>query len=158
MVRDMTRNQLTEHLLGREISVRFVSIREAVRLHDQSIIDVGGLLGVRDAALLESALHRPMQQCLYDETTDLCVLAASLADAVVQNHAFLDGNKRTAFLCAVLFLEKNGVVFQPDVADAVEWFRKLANHETDALATATWIEANSGDPLLLDQDESYGLR
>lgn len=153
----MTRNQLTEHLLGREIRVRFVSIREAVRLHDQSIHDVGGLPGVRDSALLESALHRPMQLALYNEATELHVLAASLADAVVQNHAFLDGNKRTAFLCAVLFLQKNGIVFQPDTADTVEWFLRLANHEVDEEATAEWIKANIGDPLQLDQDEGYSI-
>lgn len=105
----MNRNQLTEHLLGREIRVRFVSIREAVCLHDQSIHDVGGLLGVRDAALLESALHKPMHACLCDETTHLNVLAGILYHALLTTRPFTDGNKRTAALCASFFLKKNGL-------------------------------------------------
>lgn len=63
----MTRNELTEMLLGKEIPVAFVSIHEAVRLHDDSIQRVGGAAGARDLALLESALHRPMQMCLYEQ-------------------------------------------------------------------------------------------
>lgn len=100
----MSRNELTEHLLGREISISCVSIAEAVSLHDDSIHRVGGTSGVRDLDLLESALHKPMQKCLYEEETDLYTLAATLADGIAQNRAFLDGNKRTAFLSCVRFL------------------------------------------------------
>lgn len=56
----MSRNELTEFLLGREISIRFVSVAEAVALHDGSIKKVGGTPGVRDLDLLESALHKPI--------------------------------------------------------------------------------------------------
>lgn len=137
----MSNNELTEMLLGREISVRFVSVRESVRLHDDSIARAGGTGGARDLSLLESALHKPMQLCLYEEETSLPVLAASLADGIAQNHAFLDGNKRTAFLCCVRFLEKNGVSFSPDVAESADIFRRLAAHEVSAEDLAEWISS-----------------
>lgn len=136
----MLRNELTEMLLGREIAIRFVSLHEVIQLHDQSISRVGGTEGVRDVNLLESALHKPMQKCLYEDDFDLYSLAATLADGVAQNHAFLDGNKRAAFLSCVKFLEKNGVDFSPDVADATEMFRRLANHDATEADLAQWIE------------------
>lgn len=150
----MTRNELTEQLLGREINIRFVSIAEAIDQHDQSIGRVGGAAGARDLTLLESALHKPMQQCLYDETTDLIDLAACLADGIVQNHAFLDGNKRTAFLCTVLFFKKNGITFEPDAAEAVEWYRQLAHHEVDAFALADWFRQTLAQAQSIDCSNS----
>lgn len=126
-------------LLGREVALRFVSIKETIRLHDESIERVGGTPGARDLSLLESALHRPMQQCIYEGVTELPVLAATLADGIAQNHAFLDGNKRTAFLVCVEFLSKNGVTFSPDVAEAADIFRRLAAHEVGGSDLAEWI-------------------
>lgn len=134
------RNELTELLLGREVTVRFVTMREAIALHDDSIGRAGGALGVRDAGLLESAIHRPISALLYEEMTDLHELAAELAEAIIQNHAFLDGNKRTAFNACLLFLEKNGVEFEPDSPEATEVFRRLANHELSASEVAAWIK------------------
>lgn len=130
---------MTEMLLGNEINIRFVSIAEAIALHDGSIHKVGGTPGVRDLDLLESALHKPMQKCLYEADNDLFSLAATLADGIAQNHAFLDGNKRTAFLCCVTFLGKNDIEFNPDVSEAVDMFVKLASHQIDAADLAKWI-------------------
>ncbi len=72
------------------------------------VIEVGGgSHGLRDAALLESALARPQNLHAYGET-DIFLLAASYAEGVSRNHPFVDGNKRTAFMIAVNFLELNG--------------------------------------------------
>lgn len=136
---NMSRNELTELMLGKEISIRFVSIAEAVSLHDQSIDKVGGTAGVRDLDLLESALHKPMHQCVYAEDYDLYSLAAILADGIAQNHAFMDGNKRTAFLSCILFLKVNDIDFEPDVAEAIDTFRRLASHDVDVPYLASWI-------------------
>ena len=135
----MSNNELTELLLGKEVPIRFVSVADAVALHDGSIERVGGTAGVRDISLLESALHKPMQKCIYEGDEDPFSLAATLADGIAQNHAFLDGNKRTAFLCCVRFLERNGIEFQPDVAEAAEIFRDLAAHLVDVNQVAQWI-------------------
>lgn len=137
----MSKNELTEMLLGREISIRFVSLSEVIAMHDRSIATVGGTTGMRDRTLLESALHKPMQKCIYESDEDLFSLAASLADGIAQNHAFIDGNKRAAFLSCVKFLEKNDIEFSPDVAEATDMFRKLAAHQVDASMLTDWIRA-----------------
>ncbi len=137
----MSNNELTELLLGKEIQIRFVSVADAVALHDGSIEKVGGRAGVRDISLLESALHKPMQKCIYEGDEDLFSLAATLADGIAQNHAFLDGNKRTAFLSCVKFLERNGIEFEPDVAEATEMFRDLAAHHINSEQLAQWIKS-----------------
>lgn len=142
----MSRNELTEFLLGREISIRFVSVAEAVALHDGSIKKFGGTPGVRDLDLLESALHAPMKKCVYEHDADLFSLAATLADGIAQNRTFLDGNKRTAFFTCVRFLGKNDIVFQPNVVEAVEKFRKLASQELDAQGLAEWIRCTVEGP------------
>jgi len=82
--------------------------RAEVEFIQKSVVEVGGgSHGLRDAALLESALARPQNQYSYGET-DTFQLAASYAEAIARNHAFVDGNKRTAFQAADIFLLKNG--------------------------------------------------
>lgn len=83
----------------------------------------GGLHGLRDPGLLDSALARPRNLQAHGET-DLFQLAACYAEAIARNHAFLDGNKRTAFYVAVEFLERNGQELLPakghEHADMIE--------------------------------------
>lgn len=87
--------------------------RQQVEFIHEAVIEMaGGAQGLRDAALLESALARPQNQYAYGET-DTFQLAASYAEAISRNHAFVDGNKRTAFYVAVDFLEQNGFQLQP---------------------------------------------
>lgn len=77
-------------------------------LHDRQLAEHGGLAGVRDDKLLESALARPQQLYAYgDPLPDLAALAASLAHGIAKNHAFVDGNKRTAFVAYRTFLALN---------------------------------------------------
>lgn len=82
--------------------------RQQVEFIHEAVIDMaGGAPGLRDPALLESALARPQNQHAYGET-DMFQLAASYAEGISRNHAFVDGNKRTAFYAAADFLEQNG--------------------------------------------------
>lgn len=82
--------------------------RDTVEVIHETMIDIGGgSRGLRDATLLESALARPQNQQAYGER-DLFALAASYAEAIARNHPFVDGNKRTAFATADLFLAENG--------------------------------------------------
>jgi death-on-curing protein len=96
---------------------KWVTRQQVEFIHDAVIEMAGGAQGLRDAALLESALARPQNQHAYGET-DTFQLAASYAEAISRNHAFVDGNKRTAFYVAVDFLEQNG--FQLKSAKGVE--------------------------------------
>ncbi len=77
-------------------------------LHSESIAAHGGADGLRDEGLFESALSRPQNLFAYEGATDVARLAASYAFGLAKNHAFIDGNKRVAFIAAVLFLRLNG--------------------------------------------------
>ncbi|HQN51718.1 MAG TPA: type II toxin-antitoxin system death-on-curing family toxin, partial [Phenylobacterium sp.] len=77
-------------------------------LHDRSIALHGGAPGLRDEGLLESAMARAANRFHYEGVTDVCELAATYLVALASNHPFVDGNKRTAFLAAALFLALNG--------------------------------------------------
>ena len=77
-------------------------------IHVDQIREHGGLSGIRDVDLLESALARPKQKWTYDESTDFAALAAAYCFGIVKNHPFQDGNKRVGFLSLVVFLRLNG--------------------------------------------------
>lgn len=79
--------------------------------HEALLHRFGGLAGIRDEGLLESALNRPRQLFHYGEP-DFPALATAYAAGIVKNHPFLDGNKRTGFMVAYIFLEANGLRFE----------------------------------------------
>lgn len=117
---------------------RWISKSQAIKIHAEQLAIFGGPLGLRDEGLLESALGRPQNKWTYGET-DLAVLAASYAFGIARNHPFVDGNKRAAFICMVLFLRKNGVRFQPSEALATAAMVALAAGEIEEEAFARWI-------------------
>ena len=98
----------------------------------------GGLEGIRDPGLLESALNRPLQLFHY-EKPDLFDLAASYAHGIVKNHPFLDGNKRAGFMAAYTFLGVNGFQLEAPEEEAVLQTLALAAGDTEADAYATWL-------------------
>jgi death-on-curing protein len=106
--------------------------------HEDTLREHGGASGVRDAGLLDSGLNRARNAWAYGEE-DLCALAALYAAGVVKNHPFIDGNKRTGFLCAALFLELNGLAFIAPEAEVVAMTLALAASEADADAFAAWL-------------------
>lgn len=89
----------------------------ALAIHDRQLAEHGGPISVRDSAALESALGRPRNQWAYGQA-DLCALAAAYAYGVARNHPFTDGNKRTAWVLARLFLALNDmrISFAPEEA------------------------------------------
>ncbi len=95
-------------------AVQFLSADEAIAIHDRLIERFGGLSGIRDKGLLESALYRP--QTGYYE--DLAEMAAALFQSSLLNHAFVDGNKRTAFFVTDIFLRLNGWKLSVNAASA----------------------------------------
>lgn len=115
---------------------------ECLALHDMLLAQYGGLVGVRDENLLESALARPQQLFAYDKP-DLSEMAAAYAAGIIKNHPFLDGNKRTGFMLGAGFLERNGHVFQATEAEVVLKTLALAAGELDEAAYAVWLKANS---------------
>ncbi len=108
-------------------------------LHDQSIREFGGYHGVRDEALLASALDRPKNRLGYESEADLAALVAAYAFGIAKNHAFLDGNKRTAWAACALFLKVNGVILRARAAEAVENTVALATGGMSEAAFAAWL-------------------
>jgi death-on-curing protein len=107
--------------------------------HAESIADHGGLPGLRDEALLESALARPQNLHAYEGVTDIVTLAACYAVAVARNHPFLDGNKRAAFLAAFVFAQQNGLRIVADQAEAAAAMLSVAAGELSQEEFAAWL-------------------
>jgi death-on-curing protein len=107
-------------------------------VHAALLARFGGLNGIRDDGLLESALNRPRQLLNYGEP-DLFDVAAAYAEGIVKNHPFLDGNKRSALMAAALFLETNGIVFTAPEEEAVLWTVALAAGVEDVETFASWM-------------------
>ena len=95
----------------RRTAPTWIDEHDAAAIHARLLLLDGGAPGVRDAGLLASALARPRQHHEYEGTTDVVRLAALHTEAIVRNHPFVDGNKRTGFVVGVLFLELHGLVF-----------------------------------------------
>ncbi|MDE8348485.1 MAG: type II toxin-antitoxin system death-on-curing family toxin [Acidocella sp.] len=108
-------------------------------LHDQSIRAYGGYHGVRDAALLASALNRPHDKLDYNCRADFPDLAAAYAFGIAKNHAFIDGNKRTAWAVCVLFLKLNGIEVSVPPDDVVETMVALATSAISEADFARWL-------------------
>jgi death-on-curing protein len=83
---------------------KFLSLDEALAIHQRLIDEFGGPPGIRDYGLLESALHRPGTGYY----ADLAEMAAALFESLLMNHPFIDGNKRVAFFATDVFLRMNG--------------------------------------------------
>ena len=111
-------------------------------LHEQSLGLFGGLAGVRDEGMLDSALQRPQNLAAYGTPTAY-ELAAAYAFGLAKNHPFFDGNKRIAFLAAVTFLEANGHAFSGSEVDAVLRTLALAAGELDEAGHAEWLAETS---------------
>ena len=88
-------------------------------IHDEAIYEFGGLAGIRDFGLLESALDRPRNRLAYEPKSTLFQLAATLCVGLANNHPFIDGNKRTALLATRAFLFLNGFALEPTEEDEV---------------------------------------
>jgi death-on-curing protein len=108
-------------------------------IHSDQVREHGGLPGVRDENMLESALARPQQEWHYGEATDLPRLAAAYAFGLVRNHPYRDGNKRIGFLTMVTFLGINGYGFDATDAEVVTTFVALAAGDVPEDALAAWI-------------------
>jgi len=120
----------------------WLTIEPVLAIHERLLEEHGGLAGVRDNALLESALARPRHQFAYGES-DLYTLSAAYAFGIVNNHPFLDGNKRTGFIVAALFLESNGLRFSAPEEQAVLMTLGLADKSVAPEKFAEWLRDNS---------------
>ena len=117
---------------------RWISPEAAAAIHDEQLAEHGGGRGTRDEGGLSSALARPQNIVAYGEP-DAAALAAAYAFGISRNHPFVDGNKRTGWVLARLFLAKNGLELTFREADAVVRMLALAAAEITEDEFAQWL-------------------
>ena len=119
----------------------------ALAIHERQLAEHGGIEGVRDEALLESALARPQQAYAYgDPPPDIAELAASLAIGLAKNHPFSDGNKRTAHVCYFVFLALNDVHLGASLEQMYVQMIAIAEGSITESEFADWLRRHIAPP------------
>lgn len=118
----------------------WIEAPDVMRLHERLLALHGGTPGLRDAALLQSALARPQQLYNYADILDM---AAAYTVGIVRNHAFVDGNKRTGFVAGILFLELNGYRFTAKQEAAAQAVSMLAAGTLDEAGYTAFLRAST---------------
>lgn len=109
-------------------------------IHDRQIARHGGASGLRDHALLEMGCARAMNLAAYSDART-AEIAAAYAFGIAKAHAFVDGNKRTAFVSALTFLRLNGFAFRPDPIEGVRMMEDLASGDVSEAEFSEWLIA-----------------
>jgi death-on-curing protein len=122
---------------------QWVSLAVVLAIHEAQLAEHGGAVGIRDQGLLKSAMACPRQIYTYSEHPTLAGLAAAYAVGFAKNHAFVDGNKRTAWVVCATFLELNGKRVTADQADVVAIMLGVAEGKMSEMKLATWLSLNS---------------
>lgn len=134
----------------------------ALAVHDRQLAEHGGIAGVRDERLLDSALGRPQQRHAYgDPPPDLADLAASLAFGLARNHPFMDGNKRTAAVLCETFILLNDAELQADDVELYPIYIALAEGSLTEQEFADWLRPRlilAGDPQVNEAAPKYARR
>lgn len=119
----------------------WVTYEQAIAIHSRQLRRFGGAPGLRDEGMLRSALERPINKWQYEQAA-LPELASAYAFGLAKNHAFVDGNKRIAFMAMMVFLRRNGVSFAPQPAHATAMILALAAGEVSEENLTRWIRDN----------------
>ena len=120
---------------------KWIGVPAAKALNSQQVLNFGGSYGMRDEALLESALTRAQNLAAYGEP-DAFDLAAAYAFGIISNHPFLDGNKRTGLICALVFLEDNGWKYDAPKDETYMIVMALTQKEISESTFADWLRKN----------------
>jgi death-on-curing protein len=119
---------------------KWVSEKTVLAIHDEQLAEHGGMPGVRDMGLVQSALHRPQNLADYS-APDFADLAAAYAYGISSNHGFIDGNKRTAFIVACVFLLDQGYELFASDQEAVVAMLAVAAGEMSEVELAIWFRS-----------------
>lgn len=121
----------------------WVTKEECLSLHTMLIARFGGAIGIRDEKALKTSLNRPLQHFSYNEPPPSIVeLATVYCSGIVKSHPFLDGNKRSGFVTAIMFLESNGYRFNASEEESAVQILALADSRLSDEELTTWLEAN----------------
>lgn len=130
--------------MGRSIkSVKFLSEAEILAINEEAVSRYGGLHGVRDMHLVHLAVGRPqMSVGFHDAYPSVFDKAAALFHSIINNHPFFDGNKRTSFFGAIVFLEHNGWEVEFKRKEGVKFARKVHDNDLNVPQIAEWLKAH----------------
>lgn len=118
---------------------KWIGKRALLLLHEESLAEFGGVSGLRDENLLESALARPQNLHAYNSGSTFADLAAAYGFGIARNHPFVDGNKRAAFLSIGLFLAINGFRLEADQPEAITTMLDVASGLMEQDSLSAWI-------------------
>lgn len=119
--------------------IKWINKKALILLHNESLAKDGGLQGIRDEGLLESALYRPLNLYHYAQERDISKLAAAYGFGLVRNHPFVDGNKRAGFLAVGLFLTLNGFNIKVSQGEATKTILALAEGKLTQEEFCQWL-------------------
>ncbi len=124
--------------------IHYLSEAEIIAINEEMVAKFGGLHGVRDLHMLSSAVGRPqMSVGFQDAYKTIFDKAAAMFNSIINNHPFLDGNKRTSLLSAVVFIEHNGWTVQFRRKEAVKFTRKAHNQDYTVEQISQWLRDHS---------------
>ena len=118
----------------------WIPLNAVLAIHDEQISEHGGIPGIRDLAVIESALARPRNLVAYGKP-DAAALAAAYAFGLCRNHGFFDGNKRTAYVVAETFLDLNGYSMEASDEEVVRKMVAVASGVTSQAQLAKWFQS-----------------
>lgn len=131
-------------MAGSRKSLKFLSEAEIIAINEEAVAKFGGLHGVRDLTLLGSAVGRPqMSVGFQDAYKSIFDKAAAMVHSIINNHPFLDGNKRTSFFSAILFLEYNGWAVEFKRKEGVKFARKVHDQDYSVEQISKWLQDHS---------------
>ena len=131
-------------MAGPRKSLKYLTEAELIAINEEMVTKFGGLHGVRDLNLLSSAVGRPQMSVGFrDAYESIFDKAAALLHSIINNHPFLDGNKRTSFFSAILFLEYNGWSVKFKRKEGVKFTRTTHNLDYTVEQISKWLEDHS---------------
>lgn len=133
----------TLKLLGEETKINFLTRNCIEIIHEDMVNEFGGIHGIRDNGLLESALNAPINIAAYQNTSSVNELGAILAARIIQDHPFLDGNKRTGLISLVTFLDMNGLELESNHSDTLSVIQSLSAHKINETDFCRWVDRHT---------------
>ncbi|MEK7171204.1 MAG: type II toxin-antitoxin system death-on-curing family toxin [Patescibacteria group bacterium] len=126
------------------MSFHYIGLAEALNLHEQTIAATGGSFGVRDETLVDSALARPRAGFGgFEAYPDVFSKAGVLLEGLIKNHGFVDGNKRTAVVVTIIFLDRNGFRLIVERKELVNFAVRIAEDKHDTEEITAWLKKHS---------------
>ncbi len=125
--------------------IRFITVQQVKAIHQQQILTFGGSSGILDEGKLESAVFRAQNLANYNQDATLYDLAAAISWGIANNHPFVDGNKRTAFVVMAVFLEINGITVTGSEVDVVNIMLAVASNQISQEQLSDWLCKSSSN-------------